>query len=120
MIKLRQPSPSPISESTLSSPYGIICLQAEKAIQTKSLDKEYLGITGLADYNRLAAELAYGEDSAPLKEGRLVSTQSLSGTGALRIGGVFLGRWYAGKGGKKIYLPTPRYVMGYILLFCSC
>ncbi|KAJ3411569.1 aspartate transaminase aat1 [Chytridiales sp. JEL 0842] len=86
---------------------GIFLFRAEKAIQTKALDKEYLGITGLADYNRLAAELAYGENSSPLKEGRLVTTQSLSGTGALRIGGEFLNRWYTGKGGKKIYLPTP-------------
>lgn len=31
----------------------------------------------------------------------------MSGTGALRIGGEFLAKWYTGKGGKKIYLPTP-------------
>ncbi|KAJ3329718.1 Aspartate aminotransferase, mitochondrial [Blyttiomyces sp. JEL0837] len=81
--------------------------KAEKLIQSKSLDKEYLGITGLADYNKLAAELAYGADSEALASGRVVTTQSLSGTGALRIGGEFLSRWYQGKGGKKIYLPTP-------------
>lgn len=36
---------------------------------------------------------------------RLVITQSISGTGALRIGGAFLQRFYPGA--KKIYLPTP-------------
>ncbi|KAI9358901.1 pyridoxal phosphate-dependent transferase [Zopfochytrium polystomum] len=80
---------------------------AEALIAKKSLDKEYLGITGLADYNKVAAELAYGEDSEALKSGRVATTQSLSGTGALRIGGEFLNRFYQGKGGKKIYLPTP-------------
>ncbi|KAJ3111262.1 aspartate transaminase aat1, partial [Phlyctochytrium bullatum] len=91
-----------------NKPYVLECVKkAEKIIQDLALDKEYLGITGLADYNRLAAELAYGADSPAIKESRLVTTQSLSGTGALRIGGEFLNRWYQGKGGKKIYLPTP-------------
>ncbi|KAA8574452.1 hypothetical protein EYC84_005915 [Monilinia fructicola] len=36
---------------------------------------------------------------------RLVITQSISGTGALRIGGAFLARFYPGA--KKIYIPTP-------------
>ena len=31
-------------------------------------DKEYLPITGLAEFNKNAAKLAYGEDSTPLKE----------------------------------------------------
>ncbi|KAJ3346744.1 aspartate transaminase aat1 [Entophlyctis luteolus] len=91
-----------------NKPYVLECVKkAEKAIFAANQDKEYLGITGLAAYNKLAAELAYGDDSAPLKEGRIVTTQSLSGTGALRIGGEFLARWFNGKGGKKIYLPTP-------------
>lgn len=32
-------------------------------------DKEYLPITGLADFTKRAALLAYGADSAPLKDG---------------------------------------------------
>ena len=35
------------------------------------LDKEYAGITGLADFTKTAAILAYGKDSAPVKEGRV-------------------------------------------------
>lgn len=53
----------------------------------------------------MAAKLAYGADSKPLVEGRIAVTQSISGTGALRIGGAFLQRFYPGA--KKIYLPTP-------------
>ena len=48
--------------------------------------------------------MAYG-DSAPIKEDRVVITQSISGTGALRIGGEFLARFYPN--GKKIFIPTP-------------
>ena len=103
--------------------------KAEKQLYDAKGDKEYLPITvrcvdreagkratllrkgegadpqGLADFTKLAAELAYGKDSAPIKENRLAITQSISGTGALRIGTAFLARFYPGT--KAIYLPTP-------------
>lgn len=79
--------------------------KAEELILGQKGDKEYLPITGLADFTKNAALLAYGKDSAPLKEGRIAITQSISGTGALRIGGAFLGRHYPYS--KTIYLPTP-------------
>jgi aspartate aminotransferase len=66
-----------------------------------------LGITGDPVFNHLAAELAYGSNSRAIKENLLAMTQTISGTGALRIGGAFLARFFEGKGGKKIYLPTP-------------
>ncbi|KAF2202062.1 hypothetical protein GQ43DRAFT_440010 [Delitschia confertaspora ATCC 74209] len=78
---------------------------AEKKIVENDLDKEYAGITGVPAFTKAALELAYGADSAPLKEGRVVVTQSISGTGALRIGGAFLERFYPGA--KTIYIPTP-------------
>jgi len=79
--------------------------QAEAAIVAAKYDKEYLGITGFPQFTKHAAILAYGSDSAPLKEGRIAITQSISGTGALRIGGAFLQRFYPHS--KSIYLPTP-------------
>ncbi|WAQ82826.1 hypothetical protein PtA15_3A190 [Puccinia triticina] len=79
--------------------------QAEAAIVAAKYDKEYLGITGFPEFTKRAALLAYGSDSAPLKEGRIAITQSISGTGALRIGGAFLQRFYPHS--KSIYLPTP-------------
>lgn len=78
---------------------------AEKKIVDGGLDKEYAGITGIPSFTKAAAELAYGADSAPIREDRLAITQSVSGTGALRIGGAFLERFYPGA--KKIYIPTP-------------
>lgn len=65
-------------------------LEAEKRLFNGSLDKEYLPITGLGDFTKLSAELAYGKDSKPIKEGRVAVAQSISGTGALRIGTAFL------------------------------
>jgi aspartate aminotransferase, mitochondrial len=64
-----------------------------------------LPITGLADLNKAAVKLAYGEDASAVKQGLVAVTQSLSGTGALRIGGAFLARFYPHS--KRIYLPTP-------------
>ncbi|GAA5829900.1 hypothetical protein JCM11251_007926 [Rhodosporidiobolus azoricus] len=76
----------------------------DKVIQSRK-DKEYLPITGLGEFTKAAATLAYGADSKPLQEGRVAITQSLSGTGALRIAGAFLARHYPGA--KEIYVPSP-------------
>ncbi|MCJ1389613.1 aspartate transaminase aat1 [Xylographa bjoerkii] len=78
---------------------------AEKKIVESHMDKEYAGITGVPSFTEAAAILAYGPDSAPIKEDRVVITQSISGTGALRIGGEFLARFFPN--GKKIFIPTP-------------
>ncbi|KAJ4297677.1 aspartate transaminase aat1 [Kalmusia sp. IMI 367209] len=79
--------------------------QAEKKLVDSALDKEYAGITGVPAFTKAALQLAYGPDSAPIKEDRVAITQSISGTGALRIGGAFLERFYPGA--KTIYIPTP-------------
>lgn len=77
---------------------------AEEKVVKEKLDKEYAGITGVPTFTKAAAQLAYGPDSAPVKEDRIAITQSISGTGALRIGGAFLERFYPS---KTIYIPTP-------------
>lgn len=79
--------------------------KAEEKMATAKLDKEYLGITGLASFTQNAAKLAYGVDSEPLKQNAIAVAQSISGTGALRIGGAFIARHYPRA--KVIYLPTP-------------
>ena len=77
---------------------------AEKKVVDASLDKEYAGITGVPAFTKAAAVLAYGPDSQPIKEDRIAITQSISGTGALRIGGEFLAKFYPS---KKIFIPNP-------------
>ncbi|ROT38593.1 aspartate aminotransferase [Sodiomyces alkalinus F11] len=76
---------------------------AEQKIVEEKLNKEYAGITGVPEFTKAAAVLAYGADSPALS--RLAITQSISGTGALRIGAAFLQRFFPGD--KKIYIPTP-------------
>ncbi|KAI9775829.1 MAG: aspartate transaminase aat1 [Geoglossum umbratile] len=78
---------------------------AERKLLNSNLNKEYAGIDGVASFTKAAALLAFGPNSAPLKEDRIAITQSISGTGALRIGGAFFERFYPGQ--KKIYIPTP-------------
>ncbi|PGH27293.1 hypothetical protein AJ80_01003 [Polytolypa hystricis UAMH7299] len=87
-------------------PYVLPSVRAaeEKVVNTR-LDKEYAGITGVPAFTKAAAELAFGEDSAAIKEDRIAITQSISGTGALRIGGAFLERFYPHE--KTVYLPNP-------------
>ncbi|KAF9242890.1 pyridoxal phosphate-dependent transferase [Melanogaster broomeanus] len=79
--------------------------KAEEKMASAKLDKEYLPITGLANFTQHAAKLAYGAESAPLTQKAIAVTQSISGTGALRIGGAFMARHYPGA--KIIYLPNP-------------
>ncbi|KIJ21699.1 aspartate transaminase [Paxillus involutus ATCC 200175] len=79
--------------------------KAEEKMASAKLDKEYLPITGLASFTQNAAKLAYGADSAPLNQHAIAVTQTISGTGALRIGGAFVARHYPGS--KIIYLPNP-------------
>lgn len=79
--------------------------EAEKKVVDSNLDKEYAGITGVPKFTKAALELAYGKDSVPLAEDRVAVTQTISGTGALRIGGAFLERHYPHA--KAIYIPTP-------------
>jgi len=86
-------------------PYILPSVQTAEERLAGKVDKEYLPITGLASFNAAAAKLAYGADSAPLNAGAIAVTQSISGTGALRIGGAFLARFYPNS--KAIYLPTP-------------
>lgn len=86
-------------------PYVLNCVRkAEEIIFNSKLDHEYAPIGGLPEFTKVAANLLFGEDCKQLKEERIATVQSISGTGALRIGGEFLNRFYPK---KDIYLPDP-------------
>jgi len=79
--------------------------EAEKLLlEDKSLNKEYLKQRGDQDFAKLARELLFGKDCTPIKEDRIASVQSLSGTGALRIGAEFIKRFLPG---RKVYYSNP-------------
>lgn len=74
---------------------------AEKKILEENENKEYLPIEGDADFVKLALRFAYGDE---IDLDRVAGVQSLSGTGACRIGGHFVSKFLAG---RSMYIPTP-------------
>mmetsp|Transcript_54074 Transcript_54074/g.73889 ORF Transcript_54074/g.73889 Transcript_54074/m.73889 type:complete len:429 (-) Transcript_54074:262-1548(-) len=78
---------------------------AETRIVSSLQNKEYAGISGLDSFVDEALKFAYGEDSSVLTEERVAGVQTISGTGALRIGAEMVSR-FVGEG-TPIYLPAP-------------
>ncbi|EFW99230.1 aspartate aminotransferase [Grosmannia clavigera kw1407] len=66
---------------------------------------EYLPIAGLASFTGKAAELIFGASSPAIVEKRVVSVQTISGTGACHLGGLFLDRFFHGN--RTVYLSNP-------------
>lgn len=71
-----------------------------------SLNKEYLPQRGDAVYNQLCQEMLFGTaaESKLVSEGRVATVQTLSGTGALRLGAEFAKRFAPG---KLVYVSSP-------------
>jgi aspartate aminotransferase len=67
--------------------------KAEKAIvEDTTLNHEYLPVLGLDSFSKAATALLLGEDNQQVKNGLAFGVQTLSGTGALRVGAEFLAR----------------------------
>ncbi|KAI1845916.1 hypothetical protein JX265_011188 [Neoarthrinium moseri] len=70
------------------------------------LNHEYAPIAGIVSFTSKAAELILGgADSPAIKEKRVTSVQTISGTGAVHLGALFLAKFYPGT--KKVYLSNP-------------
>lgn len=78
---------------------------AEEKIFQKGLNHEYAPISGLGTFTAAAAKLAFGADSPMLQRKSNCTVQSLSGTGALRLGLEFISRFYAKE--KTVWLSNP-------------
>jgi len=79
--------------------------EAEKVLAAdETLNKEYLPILGLDAFSSAATSMLLGADSPALLENRAFGVQSLSGTGALRVGAEFLARAI---GSKIFYYSHP-------------
>ena len=78
--------------------------KAELRVVEQKNNKEYLPIDGFAPFNKVSAELMFGADSELLASGKIVTLQSLSGTGSLRVGAAFVKRFFTG---AKVYIPNP-------------
>jgi aspartate aminotransferase len=84
---------------------------AEVLLNDPSLDHEYLPVTGLPGFTSAAARLILGPDSPAIAGGRVVSVQTISGTGANHLAALLLSRFYAFDGPKRVYLSDPTWCM---------
>merc|ERR1719321_1032226 len=87
-------------------PLVLSCVKkAEKLmLEDSSLNKEYLPQRGDVSYSELCQKMIFGADSKLIKEGRVATVQSLSGTGALRLGAEFMKRYAPG---AAVYVSSP-------------
>merc|ERR1711934_1332905 len=87
-------------------PLVLSCVKkAEKLLLDRSdLNKEYLPQRGDVSYSELCQKMLFGEDSKYLADGLVATAQTLSGTGALRLGAEFVKR-YAPE--KAVYISSP-------------
>lgn len=69
------------------------------------LNHEYAPIAGIESFTSKAAELMLGADSPALKEKRATSIQTISGTGAVHLGALFLAKFF--KGNRTVYVSNP-------------
>ncbi|KAJ3370648.1 Aspartate aminotransferase, cytoplasmic [Allomyces arbusculus] len=74
-------------------------------VNNHALDHEYLPIEGLASFTSAASRLILGKDSPALNENRAIAVQTISGTGAVRLGADFLARFRGTQ--TKVLLSNP-------------
>lgn len=72
-----------------------------------SLNHEYLPIAGLPTFTSAAAALILGRDSPALTEKRAASIQTISGTGAVHLGALFMAKFYPSAASTSIYVSNP-------------
>ena len=85
--------------------YFPVVRKAEEIILAdQTANKEYLPIDGLPKFRELASKFLLGEDHPAIVEKRVCTVQSLSGTGALRLGAEFIMKFMPG---RRVYLPNP-------------
>ncbi|XP_062502060.1 aspartate aminotransferase, mitochondrial-like isoform X2 [Corticium candelabrum] len=87
-------------------PYVLpVVRKVEERLMERRLNKEYIGISGIPDFTRASARLALGKENEQISNGLTVTVQTLSGTGALRVGAAFIKRFFPFN--KVVYLPSP-------------
>ncbi|WP_205616996.1 aromatic amino acid transaminase [Pelomicrobium methylotrophicum] len=77
---------------------------AERQVLEQASPRNYLPIDGLPAYDRMAQTLVFGADNSAANEGRVVTLQTLGGTGALKVGADFLRRIVPG---AQVWISNP-------------
>lgn len=78
--------------------------RAERALADRGGPHVYLPIDGIAAYDRAVRNLVFGAESEVVQADRVVTIQSLGGTGSLRIGADFLRRFAPG---AQVWISDP-------------
>jgi aromatic-amino-acid transaminase len=65
-------------------------VEAETIRAAQHASRGYLPIDGIAAYDQAVQKLLFGKDSPLIAAGRVITTQAVGGTGALKIGADFL------------------------------
>jgi aromatic-amino-acid transaminase len=69
---------------------------AQRQLLEAAKPKGYLPIDGMASYDQAVQALVFGTDSAAVRERRVVTVQTLGGTGGLKVGADLLRRLHPG------------------------
>ena len=66
--------------------------EAETILTAAHAPRGYLPIEGIAAYDQAVQTMLFGQGSELLQQGRVITTQAIGGTGALKVGADFLKR----------------------------
>lgn len=66
--------------------------RAEQQLAATAAPRNYLPIDGLQTYDRAAQEVLFGAGNGAIKDGRVITAQTLGGTGGLKVGADLLRR----------------------------
>ncbi|KAI8906049.1 pyridoxal phosphate-dependent transferase [Gorgonomyces haynaldii] len=77
----------------------VLPVAEHKIVSDPSLDHEYLPIDGLNSFTRASIQLMLG----PVNLDKIASVQSISGTGAVRLGADFIAKFNK----QPVYIPNP-------------
>lgn len=83
----------------------MLIVQAQESVHANPALNEYLSIDGHPDLTSAAQKLLMGADSPAIRDQRVSSFQTISGTGAVHLGGSFLARFHPGH--PAVYLSSP-------------
>ncbi|KAI5366364.1 Putative aspartate/other aminotransferase, aminotransferase, class-I, pyridoxal-phosphate-binding [Septoria linicola] len=84
--------------------------QADELLRNDpDLNHEYLPIAGLPDFTAASQKLILGKNSPAIAEKRAISLQTISGTGAVHLGALFLAKFYnpSNSAAKAVYVSNP-------------
>ncbi|RPB26061.1 PLP-dependent transferase [Terfezia boudieri ATCC MYA-4762] len=82
--------------------------KAEERVNTDpALNHEYLPIAGLGTFTSASAKLMFGAENPAIRENRVTSVQTISGTGAVHLGGLFLAKFFPRPENQKLYFSNP-------------